>query len=265
MQQVSCHLNSNFVYSLLSGSNNEVRSASVLSNGVKKDFNYDIVQELALPTLKFQQVDWWQSVLLVVVVLIVGLAKAFSSSRFAQVYKSIFNFRIAQEVCNEEKVFFHRVNILLLLAQLIIFSLFALELIGFFRSENTPVDDLLFPSIASVLLGFCVVKFVLIKLLAFVFELQSVVTYYIYNAILFDNFLALLFYPILILLYYTSLNSILIIQYVSFSLFFIVLIMRLIRLYLLSSFNGFSYVYLFVYICTLEILPLVVMLKIFIL
>lgn len=224
------------------------------------------VEQLFSLTIKKQQVDSWQSILLLITVLLLGLAKAFSVNRFKQVYKALFNYRVAQEICSEEKVFFHRVNVLLTINYLLLTALLIYQIRSLFNSSLFTMNEgLLYPVIVIFLVLLYFAKLIFTKILAFIFAVPHLVSDYTFNLTLFNNLLGVLLIPVLSLLFFTSLDVVLILKFLALPVLLISLVMRLLRVYILGSSKGVSYFYIFLYICSLEILPLVVMIKIFIL
>jgi len=218
------------------------------------------------PTVKNFQVEYWQSIILFLTILLLGLAKAFSMNRFKQTYKSLFNYRVAQEVCSEEKVFFHRVNILLTINYLLIVALLIYQLKELLNPKLLIVSGFsLYLLIVVFLLTLNFVKFFLSKLLTFIFDSSSLITEYVYSVSLFNNLFGVILLPVMAMSYFTTLELGVILKFIALPMSFIMLIFRLLRVSVLARSKGVSYLYIFAYICSLEILPLVVMIKIFIL
>jgi hypothetical protein len=225
-----------------------------------------VTQFLFNPVVKEEQVYSWQSLLLIASVLLLGLSKAFSVNRFKQTYKSLFNYRVAQEICGEEKVFFHRVNILLTVNYFLITALFIYQLK---ETLNQNVISYSGGTLFFLILLFLIVlyfgKLIFAKIFSFLFSVPYLVSEYTFNIALFNNFLGVLLLPVLAIMYFTDLNFEIILQFIALPLLFIVFILRLLRLVVLGVNKEVSYIYIFLYICSLEILPLVVMIKFFIL
>ena len=94
------------------------------------------VEILFNPTYKKTDIQSWQTILLFFGLFIVGFTKAFSNNRFKQSVKALFNYGVAQEITREEKVFFHRANLLLSLNHIVIISLFIYHLNHFIHLNN---------------------------------------------------------------------------------------------------------------------------------
>lgn len=154
--------------------------------------------------------------------------------------------------------------------QLFLFSIFVITLTIFIKSIlkyynvvllNGTIPDELFIGIAIILIYFT--KLLVIRLLGNVLKFKEEAKKHVIQSILFTNSLGLFLMPIIILLvFFKQAPSIALIGVGSF---------LLVALWATRSINGvllglnnakFSKIYLFIYLCTLEILPLVVFAKI---
>ncbi len=207
----------------------------------------------------------WQSLLLLLAILFLGLTKAFANNRFKQSLRALLNYGVAQEINREEKVFFHRGNILSTIVYFITFSLFIYHIK---QVVNTTVLDednfLFFILIFSSVIFIYIIKFLFSKILFFVFNEFNIANEYIFNISLYNNLLGVLLIPVLCVAYFTSYTFNDVLYYLFFPILSIVFLMRLVRLFVIGNSKGISYFYIFLYICSLEILPLVVLYRIFI-
>ena len=105
------------------------------------------------PSPIIDEVANWQILILVVAVLLMGFVRAFSNSRFNQGIKALFNYSVAQEITREEKVFFHRSNILFTIIHLLTLSLFVFQLREAIRMENIDVNKFSFFLLILTFLG----------------------------------------------------------------------------------------------------------------
>ncbi len=224
------------------------------------------LEKLFDPTLNPPGIANWQIIILVATVLLLGFSKAFSRSRFKQSLRALFNYGVAQEITREEKVLFHRSNILFTIIHVFTSSLFLYHIKESIDTTNLEENNMLF---FLMLIGFLIfiymVKYLFSKVLFFVLDDTSIASEYIFNVSLFNNLLGVIFIPVLCLAYFSTLPFSLILLYITIPLVLLTFLLRLIRLYLIGISKGVSYFYIFVYICTLEILPLVVLYRIFIL
>jgi hypothetical protein len=224
------------------------------------------IKKLFDPSPKINEVANWQVLILVVAVLLIGFVKAFSNNRFKQGIKALFNYTVAQEITREEKVFFHRSNILFTIIHLLMLSLFVFQLRETIRLETIDVNKFSFFLLILTFFGISYfIKYIFSRALLFVFNDTSIAPEYIFNVSLYNNLLGTTLAPVLCIAHFTSIPFQTVLLYLAIPLLLIVFILRLFRMIRISQLKGVSYFYIFVYICTLEILPLVVLFRIFIL
>ena len=116
--------------------------------------------------------------------------------------------------------------------------------------------------IISLFLG---MKYLLIRWIGYLFQQIYLFEEVIFLSFLFEKVAGLLLFPFLILSIYTDFNSI-ICLYLGFLTFFFFMLLKWFRMLYLGFFNrSFYKTHLFIYLCTIEILPLAVMIKYFLL
>lgn len=216
------------------------------------------------PFFRVKQIEGWQTGLVVLGFFLVAFVKAFNSSRFNQSLKALFSYTVSQEVTREEKVFFHRANLLLTLNYLVSTTLF----VYYFSAKlnlafKEPIVNYLFLLLIFVVLYST--KYLFARILFFIFNNTSLSIEYIFNVSLFNNFLGVLLLPSLGFIYFSDISTSIVLNYFAIPSILISFIFRVIRLFVLGNNKGISYLYIFLYICTLEILPLVVLFRFFIL
>jgi hypothetical protein len=207
----------------------------------------------------------WQVIILVIAVLLLGMTKAFSNNRYRLGLKALVNYGVAQEITREEQVFFHRSNVLLTVSQILTLSLFVYQIKRMILNVTNEPEG--FNSFLVIVLGIVIVylvKYIFSKLLLFIFNDTTISAEYIFNVSLYNNLLGVLLIPILCVNYFTTFSFQPLLIYIVVPLGLLVFLFRLIRLFLIGRARGVLYVYIFLYICTLEILPLVVLYRIFV-
>lgn len=230
-----------------------------------KDVEEVVTNKMFIPTPKASRVEGWQIVLLLITVFLVGIVKAFSNNRYRLGIKALFNYSVAQEITREEKVFFHRSNIFLTIVNLLSISLFVYELKDIISAGNESSKGFnFFLSILGFIVITYIIKYGFSKVLLFVFNDTSGASGYVFNVSLYNNLLGVLLIPTLCISYFTSLPFSQILTYIILPIVFLVLLLRLIRLFVIGRTLEVLYVYIFLYICSLEILPLVVLYRFFI-
>lgn len=214
------------------------------------------------PTLKYTNNSVWPSIVLTSTLLLLAFTKAYGLNRFRQIYKSTFSYYSANEVVREEKVFFHQVNFSLFLVYLLTISL----LLYFVTTAINPNNNypFLYPSIVGLVTLAYLIKFLFNSILAYLFDCVQYIPFYTYNVLLYNYLLGVILIPNLALIYFSDISNTVMLNRVVLPLICIVLLIRFIRFFAIGNSNNFSYLYIILYICTLEILPLVVLGKFFI-
>ena len=112
---------------------------------------------------------------------------------------------------------------------------------------------------------FLAVKYLLIRWIGHLFQKLYFFEEVIFFTFLFEKVAGLLLFPFLVLSIYAPFDSIKFLQ-LGFLLFFFFLLLKWVRMLYLGFFKrSFSKTHLFIYLCILEILPLVVIVKYFLL
>lgn len=232
---------------------------------VDKEQNIDAnstKQVLFEPTLRTNINTTWPSIVLTLATLLLAFTKAFGLTRFRQIYKSLFSFYAAHEITREERVFFHRVNFSLFIIYLTNISLLLYYLVNTYKPESD--TSFLFPIILMGVVLAYLIKFVSNAILAYVFSHEQMTPSYSYNVLLYNYLFGVFLIPALALIYFSNINDLSLLKFIIVPLILIVLTIRFIRFFVIGISNNISILYIILYICTLEILPLVVLGKFFI-
>ena len=112
---------------------------------------------------------------------------------------------------------------------------------------------------------FLVVKYLFIRWIGHLFNQVYLFEEVIFLSFLFEKVAGLLLFPFLVLSVYAPFDSITFLN-LGFSLLFVFLLLKWARMLYFGFFKrSFSKTHLFIYLCALEILPLVVIVKFFLL
>ena len=127
------------------------------------------IEQLYHPSPHIINVASWQIFVLLGAVSLLGFVKAFSNNRFKQGVKALFNYGVAQEITREEKVFFHRSNLLFTAMHLLTTALFIYQLKEIINTGDfAPNNFGLFLLILAFLVVLYIVKYLFSKVLLFV-------------------------------------------------------------------------------------------------
>ncbi|NQV02176.1 MAG: DUF4271 domain-containing protein [Bacteroidia bacterium] len=211
------------------------------------------------PLVPFQP-DWVFWVFLGIF-LILAWIQIFYAQRFRMILRAAFTTRRLYQLEREGNLFNERISIALSIIYILSFAMViyqSLQLI--FHQTTTSIPQFqLFILLALSVTGFWAFKIFIMNLLSLVFKTDHTNNEYKLNILVTIALLGILLIPVLVFAVY--LKSVWLIYIalgliVSFSLF------RLGKSFLIGiSLTRFSYFFLFVYLCTLEILPLLVVAK----
>lgn len=208
----------------------------------------------------YAQPDWILWTILGCLILL-AWTQVFHAKRIRQLFRAPFSQRFTNQLIRDGNLFNERISLTFGIVYLLAFSLLAYEInIRFFGFTIPDLDiTYTFPLITATLIVFLAIKFAMIRFLSMVFKTRETTMNYMLNLWIYS----LITGPALLLLltlYFTVHQEVLI----TTALFMVALMLffRLIKGFSIGSrLTKFSYLFLFVYLCSLEILPLIIMAK----
>ncbi len=207
--------------------------------------------------------DWLLGVILLVITILTWLRFVFNKN-LGQIFDAFFSNSITNQIVRDENILVQRASVLLT----IIFNLVAAVLLYQISNVYDLTPDyvgegftrfILYALLISLIYS---VKFILLKLTGYIFNQDRSIATYIFNIFLINNVLGIFLLPIVIgLAFLPGIYSVFLI-YAGGALALSAFIYRLIRGLIIGlSSSSFSPYYLFLYLCTLEILPLLLVFK----
>ncbi len=194
--------------------------------------------------------------------ILLAWVQVFYPKRIQQIFRAPFSRRFINQLTRDGNLFQERIGVALGIIYILAYSLFLYEL-------NEQILKLNFPGISGISLywlitlvniGIITAKVIMVQFLGIVFKTKETTANYQLNILIF----ALLSGPAILisLVFIIYLKSVILI-YLCVVLFTLVFILRFIRGFFIGmALTKFSYLFLFVYLCSLEILPLLVLIKI---
>jgi len=201
----------------------------------------------------------WFTLALVVVVIGFTWIKAFYFKIFRQLVSAFFSNSIANQIVRDENILVQRASIIMSFIFYLTASLFIYQISIFFKWD--------YPFLAEGILRFLVIclivaftysfKMVLLKGLGEIFNIDKPVATYIFN-----NMLVLMLLPVVITTAYVVTDSTWYAMYTGVAIVIISFIYRMVRAFIIwIPLKGVSFFYLMLYFCTLEIAPLIIIVK----
>lgn len=162
----------------------------------------------------------------------------------------------------EESALTSRVSVFLLLNYLLMGALFTWQTLGVLYDYPEPSAVAWF---AVAILCMYIIKIIGVRMLGFIFEMREAAQEYIYNIVLFNKTIGLVLFPVTLCLAYARQLPPGWLVAIGLSFWGLVLLYRFVRLSWIGlSVRGVSFLYIILYLCTLEILPFIVIIKVLI-
>ena len=204
--------------------------------------------------------DWVFGVLLTGFIL-VAWTMVFFFKRFSTMLSSTFSKRHLSQLAREGNLLRERLAVSLSAVYILSMSLLIYEMNQYYFGWYDPrlSGFRLFLLITILLILFWMIKLFAMKLLSSVFKTYQSNHEYLLNILLYSTLSGLVLLPLLVAAIYLNSIAILNICLIVITLIFIVRFVK--GLIIGAQLTRFSYLLLFVYLCALELLPLVVILK----
>jgi hypothetical protein len=203
----------------------------------------------------------WITILLLVCLLLFAWIQTTSQKRFAQIFKAVMQPHSVNQLEREGNLFRERITLSLGAIYYIVGSVFIFQLFNAFYTLPGEIDNLSFTAlILAALFSYQMLKSILIYTSGIIFKTAESSRYYQLNTLIFNQITGIVVFPFSIMALYWENTTFLIIGSVIVSLLFGY---RLFRGILTGMANkNYNLLYLFLYLCTLEILPLLLLLKV---
>ncbi len=203
----------------------------------------------------------WVFILTTAILFLFALVRYYNSRRITLLLEGVFSKTRANQVLRESNVFSHQTFIPLLLLYVGSISIFIYILFrdytGTFIIEFSP--PLTIALIFTGYLVFILLKTVLLSVSGWYFRNSQITFEYIHNIYLFNLLITIVVIPFIYLMTYLDIPEM---KWISIGIVTMAFIYRFLRGFGIGlSDTKFSIFHLFLYLCTLEILPLLVIAK----
>jgi hypothetical protein len=189
--------------------------------------------------------------------------KVFYRKIFVQIVAAFFNNRITNQIVRDENILVQKASVLLTIIFNLVASLFLYKISLYFDWNPDYLGSgfnrfLVFAFGVSFIYT---IKLLTLKLVGGIFKIDKGIAVYIFNIFLINNLLGIVLLPLMVFISFSGLYVFYAI-YIGLALTAISLLYRIVRGWLIGlTYSGFSVFYLFLYLCALEIAPLVVLVK----
>ncbi|MFH0865100.1 MAG: DUF4271 domain-containing protein [Bacteroidota bacterium] len=204
--------------------------------------------------------EWIAPVILFCFVLL-ATARYGWHKRMIQIFKAFFVGRLFVQLAREGGLFNERVTLFLFSSYIISFTLFLFQIINFYiGTPSSSTSSLIFflQLLAGVSL-FYIFKIALFRFSGYVFKSVKEISNYVLTIFVFGQIAGILILPFLVLLTYTKNEINIAAGSILFSMLYVYRFFR--GAVTVTSSSKISTYYIFLYLCTLEILPLLIIAK----
>lgn len=210
------------------------------------------------------EISDWFTISLILLVALFTWFRLFYYRIFKQLYTAFYNITTTNQIVRDESVLLQRASLILSIISYMLMGLFLYQMSIIWSWDmgilQAGLMRFVFLSL-SVAIAYSV-KMIVLRFFSSVFDLEKPVALYIFNIFLMIMMVGLLLLPINVLLAYGPLeyrDSILTFAVGIIALLFVYRIIRAIGIWI--GIPGFSLFYLFLYLCTFEIAPLLIIWK----
>ncbi len=204
----------------------------------------------------------WEWLIIFIAISLIGFTRAFNRKRFSEYLQAILSRNATIQIIRNEKVYGHRANIFFTSAYFLILGIMGMQLTDVFGFLPGNGQFQFYLYLISALIIAFFIKIGVHKLLAHILSIQTLANEYIFSITLFNILSLILILPNVLVASYSELA----IQKICLGLASVLLIIsigaRLLRGIQIGISAQVNMIYLFLYLCTLEILPLIIVSKI---
>ena len=184
--------------------------------------------------------------------------------RFGILAKTAFRLQILRQVMREELLFSHRSSLVLFTHFIIMTSVIIYAAINYYNVLGASQAGLgTFSIIVLAVLAIYLLKFSLMGFLKWAYADEGLIREYRFEVFSISKILGIVYLPIAILVVTQNVGSISWIFILAIILFVVSLIWRTVQGLAMSFSYSVSPVYIILYLCTLEILPFVLFIRLF--
>lgn len=208
--------------------------------------------------------DWVFGVILIILMAFT-FVKIIHSKNLKQVKDAFLSNTISNQIVRDENILFQRASVFLTVIFYIVGALFLYKLSIVYDIDYPYLPDgfgrfLIFVLIISLAYS---LKLIILKIMGFIFQVDRAITSYIFSVFLVNNVLGIILIPVLICSFFMPVEYIKHIVMTGNVLVVLAFLYRIFRGITIGlSYPGFSVYYLFLYLCSLEIAPLLFLIKI---
>jgi hypothetical protein len=211
---------------------------------------------------KNQFVQNWSIILLVLLFIILASIRTSSEKYLEQLFQSLFNQSTANRLFRDKVSNLLHVSFRLDTFFILVFGLFIFQAVLYFLQPEPDTSLIIYGISVAAFFIYVVLKFTLYRLSGFIFNVSAETQEYIFYAKSVNRILGLILFPITVSLFFIKGIYAEYLLITGCLIFIIVNIINILRCMKVIAQKVFSIYYMILYLCTLEILPLLLMCRI---
>ncbi len=205
-------------------------------------------------------------ILLLVIISLITIAwtKLYFSKFINQIISSLFNFQLSVKLARDKNIFMQRVSFIMNAVFVLVSGIFGYQLMEYFDFSFRPQNDarsILYSSafFTSLLLA----RILVLRVTGFIFKNPGIFREYLHQILLICKNAGLYLIPVILTITYLSARYVHWAIFLGLAIFLFGFILRVIRGIQIIIRKGVLIFYLILYLCTLEILPVLYLCKAF--
>jgi hypothetical protein len=236
----------------------EIKGPALATSGTIKPENIHLHNRV------LTNIDWFLGIFLIITFLFIWI-RIFYSKFFAILGNALISFQISATMFREKNALLHRVSLVLDFIYMMVISVFLFELSEYFRISIPGTSRFnLFLMFLNIIIIYSLFRNIILRLTGFLFLVESLLSEYLHNIFVINKGMGIALFPVVIMAHYLPVGLAPLVLVLGILLFLSALILKSIRAYQIIMHKDVFILYLILYLCTLEILPLLLGYKVFI-
>ena len=207
--------------------------------------------------------DWLMGIIIVSLIVLAWL-KLFYHKFINHTVTALWNFQLSKKEFRDQNIFARRVASILNLNFIIIGGLFIYLILNHFHINPFHLKPFpLYLSLTGLLATILLIRYILLSLTGYIFNRQEHFKEYLYQILLINKNIGIYFIPLIVGIAYLQDNLRIYLIIIGLALFVLAYLFRFVKGIQIIIKKDVLIFYLILYLCTLEILPVVIYCKFF--
>ena len=200
--------------------------------------------------------DWMLGVFMLLVVLFVWI-RIFYSKFFGMLANALVSFHLSVKLFQEKNVLLRRVSTVLDFIYLTVFSIFIFQIVEYYHISSKGMNGFkLFLLLLNLVILYAMVRILVLRATGTLFMARTLFSEYLHNTFVINKGMGIVLFPVVVMAEYMPHQLIPVVLTAGLVSFAFSVLFKAIRAYQIIIRRDILLFYLILYLCTLEILPL---------